>query len=92
MTKTFRVRVVGWALAAFVCLCVGGLIVLGSFLPGVDTEPERKPAGETPAREPARPRSDTESRGDLLADFPGRLDLYAECLERLTRIIPPARY
>src|SRR6187549_1267605 len=35
--------------------------------PGVGAEPGRKPAREIPAREPARPRFDTEGRGDLLA-------------------------
>jgi hypothetical protein len=90
MTKTFRVRVVGWALAALVCL--GGLIVLGSFLPGLTRSPSESQQ-ERRQRENQRVRDSIQKAGETCSrDFPGRLDLYAECLERLTRIIPPARY
>jgi hypothetical protein len=90
MTKTFRVRVVGWTLAGFVCL--GGLIVLGSFLPQLTRSPSESQQ-ERHQRENQRVRDSIRKAGETCSrDFPGRLDLYAECLERLTRMIPPARY
>ncbi len=90
MTKTFRIRVVRWVLAAFVCL--GGLLVLGLFL-----QTSMRSPGESRSdryqRENQRVRDSIRKAGETCSrDFPGRIDLYAECLERLTRSIPPARY
>lgn len=90
MTKTFRVRVVRWAFAAFVC--IGGLIALGWFLPELMRSPGESQR-ERYQRENQRVRDSIQKAGETCSrDFPGRLDLYAECLARLTRMIPPARY
>jgi len=90
MTKTFRVRVVRWAFAAFVC--IGGLIALGWFLPELTRSPGESQR-ERYQRENQRVRDSIQKAGETCSrDFPGRLDLYAECLARLTRMIPPARY
>ena len=90
MKRTFRVRVVGWALAAFVCL--GGLIVVGSLLPEWTWRPGESQR-ERYQRENQRVRDSIQKAGETCSrEFPGRLDLYAECLERLTRMVPPARY
>ena len=77
MTKTFRARVVGWSLAAFVCL--GGLIVLGLFLPELTRSPGES-QHERYEREKQRVRDSIQKAGETCSrDFPGRLDLYAEC-------------
>ena len=89
-TKAFRIRVVGWALAAVACLV--GVGVLGWYLPGM-----LRSSGESPAeryqRESKRVRDSIQKAGEICSrDFPGRIDLYADCVSKLTREIPPARY
>ena len=65
MTKPFRARVVGWSLAAFVCL--GGLIVLGLFLPELTRQPGESQL-ERYQREKQRVRDSIQKeRRDLLA-------------------------
>jgi hypothetical protein len=89
-TKTFRIRIVGWALAAVACLV--GVAVLGGYLPG-SLLGSGEGQGERYQRENKRVRDSVQKAGEICSrDFPGRIDLYAECLEKLTREIPPARY
>jgi hypothetical protein len=54
-------------------------------------------ADEGPAeryqRESKRVRDSIQKAGEICSrDFPGRLDLYADCVGKLTSEIPPARY
>ena len=89
MGKVFRVRAVGWALAV---ACLVSMSVLGWYLPGL-----LRSSGESQAeryqRENKRVRDSVQKAGEICSrDFPGRIDRYAECLEKLTREIPPARY
>lgn len=89
-TKTVRIRVVGWALAAVACLV--GVAVLGWYLPG-SLRSSGESQGERYQRENKRVRDSVQKAGEICSrDFPGRIDLYADCLEKLTREIPPARY
>ena len=88
-TKAFRIGVVGWALAAVALVGVG---VLGWYLPGM-----LRSSGESPAeryqRESKRVRDSIQKAGEICSrDFRGRIDLYADCVSKLTREIPPARY
>ena len=89
-TKAFRIRVVGWALAAVACLA--GVGVLAWYLPGMLRSAGESP-GERYQRETKRVRDSIQKAGEICSrDFPGRIDLYADCLGKLTREIPPARY
>ena len=88
--KVFRIRVVGWALAAVACLV--GVAVLGWYRPGL-LRSSGESQGERYQRENKRVRDSVQKAGEICSrDFSGRIDLYAECLEKLTREIPPARY
>ena len=81
---------VGWALAAAACLV--GVGVLGWYLPGM-LRSSGESQGERYQRENKRVRDSIQKAGEICSrDFPGRIDLYADCLEKLTREIPPARY
>jgi hypothetical protein len=50
-------------------------------------------SGERYQRESKRVRDAIQKAGEICSrEFPGRIDLYADCLGKLTREIPPARY
>jgi hypothetical protein len=87
--KVFRIRGVGWALAV---ACLASVAVLGWYLPGLLRSSGESQSGRY-QRENKRVRDSVQRAGEICSrDFPGRIDLYAECLEKLTREIPPARY
>jgi hypothetical protein len=85
--------IIGWTLGIAAIFAV--LIAIGSALP----ESTRSP-GESVLERNARFERDQRRVKDSIAgaseicsrNFPGRTDLWQECLDRLVKQIPPARY